>query len=199
MTCPQDRSTTARWYCILVLWATASVVAAGCGTSAPVDQITTEPEAPTSITLRSTAFEDGGAIPSKYTCDGENNAPPLSWSGVPEAATSLVVIVEDPDAPSGTFTHWVVYDLPASTTELPEGVPPEAGDAFQQGVNDFKKPGYGGPCPPSGTHHYVFQVFALDAPLDLPPGASRQAVLKAMHNRVLARGRLIGTYQRKPE
>ena len=196
MRCPLDWLMTTRRRRVLVLWTAAVAGAVGCGTSAPVDQITTEPEAPTSITLRSTAFEDGGAIPSKYTCDGENIAPPLSWSGVPEAATSLAVIVDDPDAPSGTFTHWLVYDLPADTTELPEGVPPEAGETFPQGVNDFKKPGYGGPCPPRGTHHYAFQVFALDAPLDLPPGASRQDLLKAMHGHVLARGRLIGTYQR---
>jgi Raf kinase inhibitor-like YbhB/YbcL family protein len=157
------------------------------------------------IQLESPAFEEGGTIPRKYTCDGEDISPPLAWSAVPEAARSLVLICDDPDAPMGTWTHWVVFDLPAEATGLPEGVAPDetirvasggAGHVARQGRNDFRKTGYGGPCPPSGTHRYFFRLYALDNTLGLEPGASRKQVLRAMDGHVLAQGQLMGRYAR---
>lgn len=162
-------------------------------------------EAPMTIRLESPAFEAGGTIPRKYTCDGEDLSPPLAWSGVPEAARSLVLICDDPDAPRGTWTHWVLYDLPAEVTGLPEGLPIEgtvpipAGGAEQvarQGRNDFRKLGYGGPCPPSGSHRYFFRLYALDTTTGPEPGATRQEVLKALAGHVLAQGELMGRYAR---
>jgi Raf kinase inhibitor-like YbhB/YbcL family protein len=155
------------------------------------------------IRLESAAFKDGGTIPKAHTCDGRGTSPPLAWSGVPEAARSMALIVEDPDAPGGTFTHWVLFDLPPETKGLGEGIPPEgevrlapAGAAARQGKNDFGKLGYGGPCPPRGTHRYVFLLYALDAPLNLKPGATRGDLLRAMKGHILAEGRLMGRYSR---
>jgi Raf kinase inhibitor-like YbhB/YbcL family protein len=155
------------------------------------------------IRLESAAFKDGGTIPKAHTCDGRGTSPPLAWSGVPEAARSLALIVEDPDAPGGTFTHWVLFDVPPGTKGLGEGIPPEgevrltpAGAAARQGRNDFGKLGYGGPCPPRGTHRYVFLLYALDAPLNLKPGATRDDLLRAMKGHILAEGRLMGRYSR---
>lgn len=174
-----------------------SPIACGGGGSveAPIE------EGPMTIRLESTAFEEGGAIPRQHTCDGENASPPLSWSGVPEGARALVLIVADPDAPRGTFTHWVLYDLPAGVTSLPAGLPAEGtvrvgSDDARQGKNDFRNLGYGGPCPPSGTHRYFFRLYALDAATGLEPGASRQEVEGAMTGHVLARGELMGRYSR---
>ncbi len=151
-----------------------------------------------SLTLASAAFSEGDSVPRKHTCDGADVSPPLSWTGVPEKARSLVLIVEDPDAPAKTWVHWVLFDLPASATGLPEGVPsdsrPPGGGVH--GVNDFGNPGYGGPCPPSGTHRYVFVLAALDDLLNLPPGASRAAVGRAMKGHVLGEARLTGRYAR---
>ncbi len=163
------------------------------------------PEDPKKITirLRSPAFADGGAIPKIYTCDGQDSSPPLGWSGVPDATRSMALVVEDPDAPAGTWTHWVLFDLPANVTELGEGLPARAqvdlgaaGTTARQGRNDFGKVGYGGPCPPRGTHHYVFRIFALDARPDLEPGTTRQQLLRAIRGHVLAEGRLVGVYSR---
>ncbi|GIW05043.1 MAG: hypothetical protein KatS3mg059_1663 [Thermomicrobiales bacterium] len=128
------------------------------------------------IQVMSGAFADGQQIPVKYTCDAQDISPPLRWSGVPAEAQELVLVVDDPDAPSGIFTHWLVYGLPPRTTGLPEGVPPgeTVPGGGRQGRNDFGRLGYGGPCPPSGSHRYVFTVYALDAPLNLPPGATRR-------------------------
>ena len=140
-----------------------------------------------SIRLESLAFEEGKSIPRKYTCDGEDISPPLNWSGVPEEARSLVLIADDPDAPRGIWTHWVLFDLPVEVSELPKGLPAEktvlvaSGEArhtARQGRNDFRKLGYGGPCPPSGTHRYSFRLYALDDSLGLEPGATRQQVLR---------------------
>ena len=151
------------------------------------------------IQIESSAFSEGGTIPSHYTCDGKNVSPPLTWSGAPASAKSLVLICDDPDAPAGVFTHWVVYDLPASSKGLPEGVPPrdEIAGGGRQGKNDFRKTGYGGPCPPSGTHRYVFTLSALDRELGLPPGASRAQLLSAMRGHVVAEGKLMGKYSRR--
>jgi Raf kinase inhibitor-like YbhB/YbcL family protein len=151
------------------------------------------------IKITSTAFGDGGMIPPKYTCDGEDISPPLQWEGVPEATQSIALISDDPDAPVGTWVHWVIFGLPADTTELPVNVPPDEilTSGAKQGKSDFGRIGYGGPCPPSGTHRYFFKIYALDAELDLPPGATKSQLLQAMEGHILAEGQLIGKYQRQ--
>ena len=150
--------------------------------------------------LTSTAFAEGAAIPAKHTCDARNVSPPLKWSGVPAGAKSLALIVDDPDAPSGTWVHWVLYDLPAAAGELAEDVPKSqyvTGGA-KQGLNDFRHLGYGGPCPPPGKpHRYFFRLYALDAVLDLKPGLTKKDIEKAMEGHILDRAQLMGTYQRK--
>ncbi len=147
------------------------------------------------FTLTSPAFIEGGAIPRDYTCDGADRSPPLRWTGAPSAA-SYVLIMDDPDAPGGTFTHWVLYDIPGDRTELAEGEQ-KVGLA---GGNDFGGRGYGGPCPPRGrgAHRYFFRLSALDIPsLKLSPGASRRDVEAAMRGHVLATATLMGRYERK--
>jgi Raf kinase inhibitor-like YbhB/YbcL family protein len=150
--------------------------------------------------LTSTAFAEGQPIPSKYTCDGENVSPPLAWNGVPEGTKSIALIVDDPDAPAGTWVHWVLYDLPGTARELPEALPKSQyipGGA-EQGLNDFKHLGYGGPCPPGGkAHRYYLKLYALDRVLELKPGATKKEVESAMEKHILAQGQLMGTYKRK--
>jgi Raf kinase inhibitor-like YbhB/YbcL family protein len=154
---------------------------------------------PMAITVTSLAFAAMQAIPSKFTCDGENVSPPLSWSGVPGNAKSIVLIGDDPDAPAGTWVHWVCYDIPASVDTLAEGVAAAGALPFggSQGINDFRKPGYGGPCPPGGTHRYFFKVYALDVMLNLPKGKAKKDIERAMKGHVIASGELIGTYSRR--
>jgi Raf kinase inhibitor-like YbhB/YbcL family protein len=150
--------------------------------------------------LSSTAFTEGASIPAKYTCDDKNVSPPLKWSGVPSGAKSLALIVDDPDAPSGTWVHWVLYDLPATVSELAEDVAKSqyVAAGAKQGLNDFKRLGYGGPCPPSGKpHRYFFKLYALDASLDLKPGLSRKEVEHAMEKHVVGQAQLMATYKRK--
>jgi Raf kinase inhibitor-like YbhB/YbcL family protein len=150
--------------------------------------------------LASTAFTEGGAIPAKLTCDGTNVSPPLEWRGVPAGTKSLALIADDPDASGGTWVHWVLYDLPPGTTDLPEDLPKSqyvAGGA-KQGLNDFRHLGYGGPCPPHGKpHRYFFKLYALDAVLDLKPGATKKDLEHAMAKHMLAQAQLMGTYQRR--
>ncbi len=144
--------------------------------------------------IASTAFEQNQAIPAKYTCDGVNHNPPLTFSEVPEGAQSLALVVEDPDAPRKVFTHWLVYDIPPSIQHIAEhAVPPES----TEGVNDFGTRGYKGPCPPSGTHRYFFKLFALDTGLALPEGSVKGDVLTKMKDHVVAMAELVGTYARK--
>ncbi len=186
-----------------------ALIGGGCwrGEPAPADD-----PARLTISLRSSAFTDGGTISAGCTCDGAGTSPPLEWSGVPQAARELVLIVEDPDAPMGTFSHWVVVGLPPAVKGLKEAVPAEpvvpvesmvaADDAgreavARQGKNDFGKIGYGGPCPPSGTHRYVFRLYALDGPTKLESESpARSDVLRAIKGHILAEGRLIGRYAR---
>ena len=150
------------------------------------------------LKLTSTAFEEGGTIPAQYTCDGQNISPPLAWSGAPEGTKTLALIADDPDAPRGTWVHWVVYNIPASEKGLAENAPARENldNGARQGTNDFKKIGYGGPCPPSGTHRYFFKLYALDTDLNLPSGATKDQLLKATESHVLAEGQLMGRYQR---
>jgi Raf kinase inhibitor-like YbhB/YbcL family protein len=148
--------------------------------------------------LSSAAFQEGDRIPAKYTCDGQNISPPLAWSEPVPETRALALIVEDPDAPGGVFTHWVLFNIPAGFRQLGEGVP--AQEQLQtggiQGKNDFGRIGWGGPCPPRGTpHRYVFTIYALDKSLDLKSGASKKQLLDAMQGHILAQSQLIGTYQ----
>ena len=152
-----------------------------------------------SLELTSTAFRDGQSIPTKYTADGRNISPPLAWTDPPAGTKSFALICEDPDAPRGTFTHWIVFNLPAESRELSEGVPAEAtlANGTAQGTNDFRKVGYGGPAPPPGKpHRYVFKLFALDQPLGLRAGASRDELLAAVKGHVVGEARLTGKYGR---
>ena len=160
-----------------------------------------EEEPPEEIVMEiiSTAFQDGETIPIRHTCSGQDISPALSWSGVPEGTVSFVLIVDDPDAPGGTFTHWVIFNIPANTLELEEAMPTSSQlpSGALQGRNDFGRTGYDGPCPPPGTpHHYHFTLYALDVTLDLNPGASKTTVLNAMQGHILAQAELIGIYQR---
>jgi hypothetical protein len=143
------------------------------------------------IKVGSPAFQSGGMIPARFTCKGANENPPLKIQGTPQAAKSLVLIVDDPDAPGGLFTHWLAWNIDPGTTQLREKTVP-AGTV--EGTNDFGARGYGGPCPPSGTHRYYFRVFALDQKLDLKPGAKRAAVERACKNHVLAQGELMARF-----
>lgn len=148
------------------------------------------------LTLRSTAFDDGESIPIEHSCDGDDVSPPLAWEGAPEGTEGFVLIVDDPDAPMGAWVHWVVYDLPPGTRELGEAVPPRTilAAGGTHGENSWGKIGYGGPCPPGGTHRYVFKLYALDARLGLDPGSGKRAVVRAMEDHVLEEARLTGTF-----
>ena len=161
--------------------------------------ISTGQQASGKLELKTTAFQPGGGIPKQFTCDGSDASPALSWSNPPAGTGSFALIVDDPDAPVGTFVHWVVYNLPPATRQLPERVPakPEIRGGGLQGVNDFPKTGYGGPCPPPGKpHRYFFRLYALDSKLDLKAGASRAEVDMGMKGHVLAQAELMGTYGR---
>lgn len=151
------------------------------------------------ISVSSAAFEEGGAIPSQYTCDGADMSPALAWEGILGGAKSIAVICDDPDAPMGTWVHWVMWNIAPDARGLPERVAPEPTlpDGARQGISDFGRPGYGGPCPPSGTHRYYFKVYALDTMLDLPSSTKKADLLKAMDGHVLAEGQLMGKYSRK--
>jgi Raf kinase inhibitor-like YbhB/YbcL family protein len=152
------------------------------------------------ITLTSSAFAAGEAIPAAQSCDGKNLSPDLAWDSVPPDTQSLALIAEDPDTLFKPFTHWVLYDLPPSTRQLPAGLPsqPFLTIGGGQGKNDFKRYGYGGPCPPKGsTHRYVFRLYALDKLLDLPAGATKAEVLEAIEGHVKATGELMGKYTRE--
>jgi Raf kinase inhibitor-like YbhB/YbcL family protein len=148
--------------------------------------------------IRSSAFQEGALIPGKYTCDGMDVSPPLEWSQVPDGTESFALICDDPDAPVGTWVHWVIYNIPGEVRELAEGIP--ARDVLEnwsaQGRNDFRKIGYGGPCPPRGTHRYYFNIYALDTNLDVGPGILKKELIRAMEGHILAEGQLMGKYKR---
>jgi len=142
--------------------------------------------------ITSPAFEHDASIPSIYTCDGSGSIPPLTFEGVPDGAVSLALIVDDPDAPMGTWDHWVVWNIPSSTRGVEQGRVP----AGTVGRNSWKRNDWGGPCPPSGEHRYFFKLFALDAMLDLPPNASKEQLERAMRGHLLAQSEMIGRYRR---
>lgn len=151
--------------------------------------------------ITSTAFKEGERIPDRFTCTGPDVSPELTWTAPPSGTKELVLIMDDPDAPVGTWTHWILYSLPPETAHLPEQVAkdsqvPSLGNA-KQGVTDFRRPGYGGPCPPPGKpHRYFFKLYALDQQLDLDPGVSLGKITGAIEGHILAEARLMGTYSR---
>jgi Raf kinase inhibitor-like YbhB/YbcL family protein len=176
--------------------ALATLLLLGCAKTPPPAPIQKEDKM--GFTLTSTAFKEGQSIPRQHTCDGVNVSPALEWSGAPPSAKTFAIICADPDAPSGTWVHWVLYNLPSDRIGLVENVPATEkvpGDGLQ-GTNDFQKIGYGGPCPPSGTHHYFFKLYALDAELALKAGATKAEVLKAMEGHIVGQTQLMGTYRR---
>jgi Raf kinase inhibitor-like YbhB/YbcL family protein len=150
------------------------------------------------ITITSTAFTEGSMIPQDYTCDGEDISPPLAWSGVPDGTKSLALICDDPDAPMGTWVHWVLFNIPVPMNGLPPGVPskkiPDHG--AKHGRNDFGSLGYRGPCPPGGMHRYYFRLYAVDTEINLDSGIAAPQLLRAMEGHVVAEGQLMGTYGR---
>jgi hypothetical protein len=179
---------------LLLLWAAGGCLAGG-------EKGTGDLEEGDGMTIRvsSDAFGNGETIPARHTCDGPDLSPALSWEGVPEGTETLALIVDDPDAPVGVFTHWVLFDLPGDAKGLPEGVPREErlGNGGIQGRNDFGKIGYNGPCPPPGRPHtYRFRLYALDTRLGLSPGATKADLLRAMEGHVLGKGELTGKYGR---
>ena len=149
------------------------------------------------LLLNSRVFNEGGGIPLKYTCEGDDVAPPLEWDGVPENAQSLVLIVDDPEAPKMTWTHWVVYNLPPDVKGLPEGATAEILPVgTQQGLNDWQNIGYGGPCPPTGRHRYFFKLYVLDTVLENLDSPTKAEVEAAMQGKVIVQAELVGTYKK---
>ena len=151
-----------------------------------------------SFELTSSVFAPGEPIPLKYTCDGEDISPPLQWGDPPPGTQSFALISDDPDAPVGTWVHWVLYNLPAETRALSEAVPPDADlpDGSRHGKNSWSRLGYGGPCPPGGTHRYFFKLYALDTVLGLDAGANKKQLLQAMEGHILAQTEVMGVYTR---
>jgi Raf kinase inhibitor-like YbhB/YbcL family protein len=149
--------------------------------------------------VTSAAFEEGASIPKKFTSDGDNISPQIAWTGIPTDTKSIALICDDPDAPIGLFTHWVLFNLPADTKELSEGVQTQKTlpNGAKQGANDAGKIGYTGPCPPSGTHRYFFKVYALDTEVKLDPGIRVTQLQKAVQGHILAEGQLMGIYSRQ--
>ena len=150
------------------------------------------------LEITSSVFSEGEMIPTRYTCDGPDVSPDLAWSGVPETAQSLALICDDPDAPMGTWVHWVLFNIPAGASGLPSEISPDATleSGACHGTNDFGRLGYGGPCPPGGTHRYFFKLYALDTELDLQSGITKAQLVEAMENHILAETQLMGKYSR---
>jgi hypothetical protein len=173
----------------------AAVLLTGCRGGEETPQETYQMKEVITMDLESTVFQHEQPIPQKYSREGENVSPPLSWSGAPEQTQEYVLICDDPDAPRPEpWVHWVVYNISADTTQLAEG----NGRSFSEGMNSWDETGYGGPLPPEGhgRHHYHFKIYAIDTNLDLEPGATKEEVLKAMEDHIVAQGELIGTYER---
>jgi Raf kinase inhibitor-like YbhB/YbcL family protein len=191
---PHDRQPGVARIAVLLLL--GAVMLVGCRAS-PATAPTLEPPGGVSVDLQltSSAFAKDEVIPARYTCDGQGVSPDLSWSAGPPGTTTYALVVDDPDAPAGTFVHWVAWNIPG--TSLPEAVPTSASTPLQ-GTNGAGKPGYTAPCPPkpTGSHRYYFHVYALDTSLGLPPGAGKQDLLAAMQGHVLAKGELVGRYGR---
>lgn len=175
------------------------ILVCGCKKENKETEATKEGGSKMAITITSSVFNEGGMIPARYTCDGQNISPPLKWDGAPEGTKSFALISDDPDAPVGTWVHWVMWNIPADVRELSENAEPKGDlpNGSKQGMSDFKRPGYGGPCPPSGTHRYYFKIYALDTKLDLAGNTTKAELLKAMKGHILAEGQLMGRYKRQ--
>ncbi len=178
------------WTLIGLILAAAS----GCQASEPSQsELLAEGKTTMTLVITSPAFREGETIPVEYTCNGQNSSPPLAWSGLPTDTQELALIVDDPDAPAGTWVHWVLYNLPASTNELPASVQ----NLGVEGTNSSRKTGYSGPCPPPGKpHRYYFKFYALDTNLGLEPGATKAELEEAIRDHILAEGQLMGTFSR---
>ena len=185
-----------RIFLILVLL----VLISGCIASEPDEETLIEEDMNMdAISISSDVFENGGMLSSEYTCDGSDVSPGLSWNGIPAGTQSIALIADDPDAPGKTWVHWVIYNIPANSTDLPAAVPKNKtlDDGSLQGKNDFGRIGYNGPCPPPGkSHRYFFKVYALDATLSLKSGATKSQVEAAMSGHILAQGEMVGKYGR---
>lgn len=151
-----------------------------------------------SISITSNAFSEGGMIPAEYTCDGKDISPQISWSGIPKNTRSIVLIADDPDAPAGTWVHWVVYNIPPERKVFGEGIQPRESldDGTMQGKNDFGRIGYGGPCPPGGTHRYYFRIYALEEKPDVRPGLTKKQIMEKIKDLIVSEGHLMGKYGR---
>jgi Raf kinase inhibitor-like YbhB/YbcL family protein len=175
----------------LALLSIMIVLASGC--------ITKQEDNMEKISISAERFKDGETIPDIYTCKGKDISPSLSWKGIPAGTKSIALIMDDPDAPGGTFVHWVLYNVPAVTQKLPEGMLHDKilADGSMQGMTDFGRTGYGGPCPPPGKpHRYFFKIYALDSKITLAPGASKKQLEKEMLGNILAKGEIVGIYKR---
>lgn len=167
----------------------------GCAVSKPFNNKPAQPLSQKEGDMKLTSdFEHNSNIPSKYTCDGENSAPELTVVGVPAGTKSLALIVDDPDAPMGTWVHWVVFNIPINTIKINEKTLPHT---VKQGITDFGRVGWGGPCPPSGTHRYFFKLYALDSLIDLQPGCTKAQLERSMQGHIKEKAELIGLYKRK--
>ena len=179
------------------MWKVLGIVWLVCGLAA--GPVRAHQEDTMALSLSSSAFRDGASIPKPYTCEGDDISPQLAWTDPPQGTKGLALIVDDPDAPMGTWVHWVLYNLPADARELEQHVEKDArlANGVLQGTNDFRRLGYGGPCPPPGSaHRYFFKLYALDTQLSLPPEATKAQLEQAMERHVLAQAQLIGLYQR---
>jgi Raf kinase inhibitor-like YbhB/YbcL family protein len=177
-----------------------TLLIAGCKQTKAPEQNRGKGAVDMALTLKSGVFAEGATIPRKYTCDGDDVSPPLTWTGVPDGTQSIALICDDPDAPMGTWVHWVLWGIPGNVPSLPEGVAKSATVAggIKQGLNSWPKVGYNGPCPPPGNpHRYFFKLYALDAVLDLPENTNKAALERAMKGHVLAQGQYMGTYGRQ--
>lgn len=184
----------------LFLLVTCLVLVVGsCGPSLTPTTMPEKGDQAMAFELTSTVFTQGESIPVKYTCDGEDVSPPLEWGDPPQGTGSFALINDDPDAPVGTWDHWILYNLPGEARSLPEAVPSDAElpNGSRHGQNSWRRPGYGGPCPPSGTHRYFFKLYALDTTLDLASGANKKQLLQAMEGHILGQAELMGVYSRK--
>lgn len=190
----------AGWSSVLVAIAAASLVVAVCArSSSPTSLMGRNGDAPVAFTISSNSFSNGGDIAKKFTCDAADVSPQLAWSEPPAATKSLALLVDDPDAPVGNWTHWVMWNVPPQVRQLAEGVSKIAQlpDGSQQGLNDFRKPGYNGPCPPPGKpHRYYFKLFALDTALDLKNTSGKRELEAAMKGHIVAETEWMGRYRR---
>jgi Raf kinase inhibitor-like YbhB/YbcL family protein len=182
-----------------LLVTSVALVMSGCGLSPSPTAVLENRGLAGAFELTSRAFAQGETIPVKYTCDGDDVSPPLEWGDPPQGTQSFVLVNDDPDAPVGIWDHWILFNLPDLARSLPEGVPSvaELPDGSRQGQNSWRRLGYGGPCPPSGTHRYFFKLYALDTDLDLASGANKNQLLQAMEGHILGQAELMGEYSRK--